>query len=146
MSINQLKQLNIEDASLILRCESIRSNSFQSYGLDNVSYQTVSQLTNFSTPVDCGVNPGARVLILTRTGTVNSNLYISFKLINSNIKTTSVIKTSVLAYGGTYGLSGLPISVVQNITNGECDIGIINVGNTQAASVYRIFVEIIQVI
>jgi hypothetical protein len=144
MSINQLKQLTVEDASLILRCESIRSNSFQSYGLDEVSVQTISQLTNFTTPIDCGVNPGARVLILTRLGTVNSNLYISFKLINSNIKTTSVIKTSVLAYGGTYGLSGLPISVVQNIVNGECDIGIINVGNTQASSVYRIYVEIIQ--
>jgi len=143
MSLSQLKQVSVEDASLKLRCETIRSNSFQSYGLNSVSVQNISQTVSPATTINC--NPGAKsyVIITTQPSVLPANSYEGFVLQNALITPTSIVKATIQNYSATYGTNGLPTTFVYNTGAGSVQIGTMNGGNTPLAGFLKIFVEIL---
>ena len=147
MSVNQLKQLTVEDASLNLRCESLRSNSFQSYGVNAVSVQLINQPGTITTTVDCSVGgtvrPKAVVLITTNSSVAAGGTATSFTVQNSLITTNSIVKAVVVdRVNGVNGTNGLPFSQAHTVSAGQCIIDICNCGNTAFAGYFKVLLEI----
>jgi hypothetical protein len=145
MSLSQLKQVSVEDSSLVLRCESLRANSFQSYGLNQVSVQSIVQPGTITTTVVCGTNPGAVVLITTNSSTAAAGTATTFLVQNTNITTNSIVKATVVdRSSGVNGTNGLPLALAHSAIAGQCSIDICNAGNTAFAGFFKVLLEISQ--
>jgi hypothetical protein len=147
MSINQLKQLTVRDASLVLKAETLRSNTIANgtyfdYGERVFAYQQLTQLSGPSFTVDCGANPKYNVIVHTNRFTTAANSYTGFYLLNTLITTDSIVKATILSYDGTYGGQGLPMAFTYNMTPGSVEIGVMNGGNTALDGNFYILVEI----
>jgi hypothetical protein len=142
MSVNQLKQLSVRDASLNLRCESLVCANVITPSTPQ-AVQTVNQATSVSTPVDCGADPSRYVIVNTQSSTAGASQASTFTFQNTNITTTSVVLASILNYSGSLSFAGLPALCVKNITTDSCTISIMNCGNTAFAGTFKIYVEII---
>jgi len=147
MSINQLKQLSVRDASLVLKVESVRAENLTTFNLYqnggvNWEIQEVSQVGSSSTTVDCGVNALNNVRVLTNTFSTAANSYGGFHLLNKWITTNSIITATILSYDGVYATNGLPIAFTYNIQPGDVEIGIMNAGNTPLNGNMKILVHI----
>jgi hypothetical protein len=148
MSINQLKQLTVRNQSLILNVEAVRAigltcSSLYNYGQTLLEFQNISQATGITTTVNCGPNSKSNVIITTQSASTVANSYTGFVLQNTQIQATSVIKATILSYTGTYGTNGLPLAFSYAVSAGQCEIGIMNTGNTALAGTFKILVEII---
>jgi hypothetical protein len=145
MSLSQLKQVSVEDSSLVLRCESLRANSFQSYGVNQVSVQLINQPGTITTTVVCGTNPGAVVLITTNSSTAAAGTATTFLVQNTNITTTSIVKATVVdRVSGVNGTNGLPFAQAHSVVAGQCSIDVCNCGNTAFAGYFKVLLEISQ--
>jgi hypothetical protein len=142
MSLNQLKQLTIRDASLNLRCESLICKNVITPSTPQ-AVQTVNQATSVSTPVDCGANPSRYVIVNTQSATSTAGQASTFTFQNTNITATSVVLASILNYSNSLSFNGLPALCIKNLTTGSCSISIMNCGNTAFAGTFKIYVEII---
>jgi hypothetical protein len=143
MSLNRLQQLSIEDSSLTLRCESLRSNSFQSYGVNEVKTQLINQPGTIITTVNCGTTPSAVVLVTTNSSTAASGSATSFYFQNSLITANSIVKAVVTdRVSGVNGTNGQAIAQAHTVTAGQCIIDVLNCGNTAFAGYFKVLVEI----
>lgn len=143
MSVNQLKQLTVEDASLKLRCETIRANSFQSYGVNQTHVQLIVQPGTITTTVNCGSSPSSTVLITTNSSVAAGGTATSFIVQNSLIDVNSIVKAVVTdRVSGVNGTNGLPFAQAHTVTAGQCIIDICNCGNTDFAGYFKVLLEI----
>ena len=142
MSLNRLQQ-TVEDASLLLRCESIRSNSFQTYGTNSVVTQLVTQSTSITTTVNCGLTPSSFVLLTTQSATSLPLTSQSFTFQNSLITTNSLVKATVTdRIGGLNGINGISLAQAHSVVSGACTIDLLNCGTLSLAGTFEILVEI----
>ena len=142
MSLNRLQQ-SVEDASLVLRCETIRANSFQSYGVNSNDTQLVTQLTSVITTVNCNPNPTSSVLVLTQASTEAAGAAQSFTFQNSLITTNSLVKATVTdRIGGLNGINGISLAQAHSVVSGACTIDLLNCGSQNLAGEFIILVEI----
>ena len=143
MSLNRLQQLTVEDASLQLRCESVRSNNFQSYGVNSVQTQLISQSGTITTLVNCGTTPSSFVLVTTNSSTAAAGTATSFTFENSLITTNSIVKATVTdRTTGVNGTNGIPMAQAHTITAGQCIVDVLNCGNTAFTGYFKVLVEI----
>ena len=144
MSVNQLKQLTVRDASLNIRVEDIHSTSSSTGAIQykQADIQELTQQTSITTAVNCGTNPKHFVLINTQQAT-NANGSHTFQLLNSLIVANSIVKVSIISYSGIFLTNGIPIWIT------DPGVGLVNlcVYNPSANAMngtFRIFVEICQ--
>jgi hypothetical protein len=147
MSINQLKQLSVRDASLVLKVEAVRAENLTTFnvfqnGSMNWEIQEVQQTGSSTTTVDCGANALNNVRIQGNVFTVPANSYSGFHLLNNKITTGSIITATILSYSGTYGTNGLPVAFTYNIQPGDVEIGVMNTGSTPLNGNITILVHI----
>lgn len=143
MALNQLKQLSVEDTSLKLRCESIRSNSFQSYGVNQVLLQQVVQSGVITNTVNCNPNPSANVLIITKTSSIAGGSVESFIVNNSKIVAGSLVKATIIARaGGVNGANGIAVAQAHSISPNQVIVDICNCGNTAFTGSFEVLLEI----
>jgi hypothetical protein len=144
MSVNQLKQLSVRDASLNLRVEDIHSTTSstgaQQFKASDI--QNITQQTNISTNVDCGTAPKHLVLIQTQQAT-QANGSHQFQLLNSLIVANSIVKVSIANYSGIFLTNGIPIWI-SDPEVGQVTLCVYNPSANAMAGTFRIFVEIIQ--
>lgn len=146
MSLNRLQQ-TVEDASLILRCESIRANSFQSYGVNSNATQLITQSTTITTTVDCGPTPSSTVLITTQVATAfapGSSTPFIFR--NNLLNNNSIVKVTLTdRFSGQNGINGIPRAGVLQFNElevNECYIEVLNCGAQPISGAFNILVEI----
>lgn len=114
-------------------------------GIRGSDYELVNQTTSITNPVSSSAK--AYIFINTETATLAPGASAKFVLTNSLITAnpyTTIIKATVIHYGGTFGTNGIPIASVGVITEGGCEIVICNAGTTALNSFCRIYVELIQ--
>jgi len=144
MSVNQLKQLTVRDASLNLRVEDIHSTSSstgqQQYKLGDI--QELTQQTSITTTVDCGANPKHLVIINTQTAT-QANGSHAFKLLNTLIVANSIVKVNIINYSGTLLTQGIPLWM-SDPGVGEVQLVVYNPSANAMNGTFKIFVEICQ--
>ena len=139
MSVNNtLQNLTIRDSSLVLRCQTLISEGPNAFKL-----QTIVQPGTITTPVVCGANPSANVLITTNSSVAGGGTATSFIFQNSLITTTSVVRAFVTdRVGGVNGTNGLPFAQAHTVTTGQCIIDICNCGTTAFAGYFKVLLEI----
>lgn len=143
MSVNQLKQVSVRDASLNLRCESLICNNVITPSTPQ-AVQTVNQSTSVSTTVDCGANPSRYVIVNTQSSAANAGQASTFTFQNTNITSSSVVLASILNYSSSLSFNGLPALCLKNLVDGSCTISIMNCGSSPFAGNFKIYVEIIE--
>ena len=143
MSVNNTLEQSVRDSSLVLRCESIRANSFQSYGKNVVDVQLINQPGTITTDVNCGTNAKAVVLITTNSSTAAGGTATTFNVLNSNITTNSIVKAVLTdRVSGVNGTNGLPFAQAHTVSAGACKIDICNCSNTAFAGYFKVLLEI----
>lgn len=152
MSINQLKQLTVRDASLTLRCETLENrqlitNSIKyisspaSTSIDYINWQPVVQSPSYNSTFTANYS---RVMLITPSVTLGPLATAPLIWNNNLIAAGDIVKVHVQSYDGDYASGGRPTLVCNGVASGQANLEWINWANVACSGGMLIYLELVK--
>jgi hypothetical protein len=152
MSINQLKQLSIRDASLNLRCEKLESTQLITNGvkylstpastsIDYINWTPITQTGTYTTAITANVS---RAVLITQSVTLGPLATAPLIWNNNLISLGDIVKVHVQSYDGNYASGGRPTLICNGVASGIATLEWINWANTACSGGMLIYLELVK--